>query len=750
MQSGLLDPWRRSCGRRTDPVPDHVPDPKHAKGKPFMKVRMRVALLTVMLILVTGTAAVLGVNFYIDARFTVEDLSNQILSQLSKRIEEEIDDLLTMSGRQGQLHRNLMKGKLAIHDARIKLVHLWIETMKVNPELTRVSLGVDATGEWYYVRRITEAKEDRLVVGELRPNSQTGELELQDWWAEDYPDKPSFFRGGKPEIDPRRRPWYQAARQAHRQVWSESYVLIGTKGMSDFPGVSCATPVFHADGSLFGVLTYTFDLNQLSRFLRDLSVGRGGFCFVIELRSDGTRQVIAHPDSSLLVHKVEKQGQPPVTELVPLDQFADPRVRTFVEHVPAGLGEADREGKHFHFDCNGVTYLGVYQKPDIADAPHWLVCVVLPRDEIMAGIYHTNRETVAIALVTLLVAVFLSMGIARLVSRPLEKLTRGAEKIAGFHIDETGPPVRSVIKEVDELGLAGEHMKSGLRSFQKYVPADLVRSILAAGKEAGIGGEARTVTIFFCDIQDFTHIAETLSPAQLVEHLGEFLEEMSQEIARTGGTVDKYIGDSIMAFWNAPQSQPDHVQAACITALRCQQRLAELRPRWQAEGKVLLHARIGIHTGEVIVGNIGSKARLNYTVIGDAVNLASRLEGLNKYYGTDLLISEVTYQAVREVIVARPIDWVSVKGKSQAVLIYQPLGLKDDAPPGSIELIELSTEALHRYRRQDWIGARQLFAQVLQLRPDDGPAREMIARCNTYEGMILGADWDGVHRLTTK
>jgi adenylate cyclase len=223
----------------------------------------------------------------------------------------------------------------------------------------------------------------------------------------------------------------------------------------------------------------------------------------------------------------------------------------------------------------------------------------------------------------------------------------------------------------------------------------------------------------------------------------------SHEILEAHGTVDKYVGDAIMAFWGAPEPNPQHALAACTAAVRCQQTVKRLAREWEERGLPRFGARIGIHTGEAVVGNIGSAARLNYTLIGDAVNLASRLEGLNKYYGTAIMISETTFQEAKAVV-ARPLDWVSVKGKTQAVLVYELLGLKGEASRDDENLVELYSRALAHYRAQDWASGLQLFEQVLQLRPGDPPGQQMIGRCHTYAVQGPGNDWDGIYRPDAK
>ncbi|MFH1012490.1 MAG: adenylate/guanylate cyclase domain-containing protein [Candidatus Peregrinibacteria bacterium] len=208
-------------------------------------------------------------------------------------------------------------------------------------------------------------------------------------------------------------------------------------------------------------------------------------------------------------------------------------------------------------------------------------------------------------------------------------------------------------------------------AFGHYVSPEVVKQILAHPETLQLGGAKRDITTFFSDIAGFTSISEKMEPTELVTFLNEYLQAMTEVILKHQGTLDKYEGDAIMAFWNAPVAQHDHAKSACLAALEQQARLQELRKQWKKAGLPEIHARMGINTGPAVVGNMGSADRFDYTAIGDAVNLASRLEGINKQYGTEIIISENTYAQVRDLFECRQLDRTQVKGKEQVVTIYE-------------------------------------------------------------------------------
>jgi adenylate cyclase len=224
---------------------------------------------------------------------------------------------------------------------------------------------------------------------------------------------------------------------------------------------------------------------------------------------------------------------------------------------------------------------------------------------------------------------------------------------------------------------------------------------------------------------------------------------MTDQILSMGGTVDKYIGDAIMAFWGAPKAREDHPLVACQAALANQQRLRALRAAWAERDWPKLRQRIGIHTGEAVVGNFGSESRLDYTAIGDAVNLASRLEGLNSHYGTEIMMSETTYEAVADDVVARPLDRVKVKGRAAGILAYELVGLRGEVDRAVVDRIRRYTEALDLYFARDWRRAEDIFLEVAE-KYEDVAAGRMLARVRGYAETPPPERWDGIHRMTSK
>jgi adenylate cyclase len=300
--------------------------------------------------------------------------------------------------------------------------------------------------------------------------------------------------------------------------------------------------------------------------------------------------------------------------------------------------------------------------------------------------------------------------------------------------------------------VAERRLKTLIKSmFSTYVNPEVVNELLADPDKLRLGGERREMTVFFSDIENFTQIAEKLPPEALVGLLNDYLSEMTEIIIANEGTLDKYEGDAIVAFWGAPIPQSDHALHACRAAVAMQLRLRTLRDRWTLAGHPRLNVRIGINSGEMVVGNMGGGGRFDYTVIGDSVNLGARLEGANKMYQTNVIISESTYRYVASQVVARELDMLVVAGRSEPIRVYELMGLLERNPsPESLRFTEHYSLGLQLYRNREWAAAIQQFQLALTAKPNDYPSQLYIERSNLYLVSPPSEDWNGVFVLRTK
>ena len=396
----------------------------------------------------------------------------------------------------------------------------------------------------------------------------------------------------------------------------------------------------------------------------------------------------------------------------------------------------------------GIDYIAKYtsfRKDDI----EWKIGIVVPENDFMYIVHRNNKYILLMSLILVAVAVAFEFQFSKKLSKPLSLLSDEMKKIQQFDLT-SDREVSSFLYEVDNMAQSFTKMRTGLRSFKKYVPDGLVRELISLNKEAILEGERRSMTIYFSDIAGFTSISEKLSPEELVEQLSQYLGSASKIITDHHGTLDKYIGDAIMAFWGAPTPIEDHALQACLSAIEHKRVLRLANQELERMGKMPFADRIGIHTGEVIVGNMGSENRLNYTVIGDSVNLASRLESINKYYGTEIIISEPTYAIVKDFVEVRVLDLVAVKGKHNAIEIYELVCEKEEASLEVQKFNSMFNEAVNQYRKRNFQDALKIFQETLRIKSSDLASRVYIDRCENYLRNPPDENWNGVYESKNK
>ncbi len=326
---------------------------------------------------------------------------------------------------------------------------------------------------------------------------------------------------------------------------------------------------------------------------------------------------------------------------------------------------------------------------------------------------------------------------------------------AGMWIDVLGPLmviIASYMAITVYNFFSEEKEKKMIRGiFSRYVTKSVVDELIKNPEMVKLGGEKRELTVFFSDVTGFTTISESLTPEELVGLLNEYLTAMTTIVLEYDGMIDKYEGDAIMAVFGAPVPYKDHAVRACKVSIDMQKRLAELRDKWREEGKPELTARIGVNTGPMVVGNMGAMDRLDYTVMGDSVNLGSRLEGANKQYGTFMMISEYTLEHVKNEIETRFLDSLRVKGKKLPVKVYEILETKErGVQEEKKKTIELYEKGIGFYLNKDWDKGIEAFENALAADPEDAPSKVYLSRCRDFKINPPPDDWDGVYVMTTK
>ena len=476
-----------------------------------------------------------------------------------------------------------------------------------------------------------------------------------------------------------------------------------------------------------GVLAIIIEYTRFANFLAQLEVGRTGTAFIF----DDSGELIAAPD------KEADELHPARSQEAQL-----PLARMVLSQAPAGDKDGGRAWRQ-RLTSRGEAYEVAFTPLPF---PGWSLATVNPEAEFLGPVESTLRKLIIGLAVGALLAALLSAMLARsVIAAPLARVVGEIRHVESFALDKVRRhPSR--LAEISSLSGAIAEMAAGLSAFGKFIPADLVRSLLSQGVEAKPGGSIKELTVMFIDVAGFTGLSERMGD-RVVPLLSRYLDAVSEVIVANGGTIDKFIGDAVMAFWGAPTVQQDHAVRCCRAALACSNAI-EAAGANDDDGHPL-QIRIGINSGGMLVGNIGSELRLNYTVIGDTVNVASRLEGASKQYGTQILIGAETARLIRDLFVIREIDNIAVYGRTGGLSVYELIGLAEVADENR-DWIASYEEGLSRYRKRDFRGAIVHFETVLEKRPNDRPAAMLIERCKQLLQSGVDEMWSPVAALKAK
>ncbi len=715
--------------------------------KKTYSVQTAITLLLIMLIIPLSVLII--VTNYLRSADSMRSLTHSLMENISGQTVEKAVNYLQPARRGLDLSKGLAKADILRSSDSKEIEKYFRELLIQYPEFVMLNYGQE-NGDFMMVKRMPDKSFSTKWI------HRDGELARTEWVHENagWQEHEAYKNVEEPAsqaYDPRKRPWYIDAKKRGNAVWTNAYIFFSDRK----PGIACASPIFSPlDNSLIGVVSIDIGIEEISKFIGNLHIGKSGKAFIINRKGE----LIAYPakkeqDLVELLDEKEKDGKKEIYLrhiLKSSDTALTLSYKTLMGEKVTVSSKCDIfKLEEIRFAVNGSTFMGTYLPfPSDSEWP-WIVGVIIPEDDFLAAIRRNNKISFAISLTALITALSVGVILARKITKPLAEISEEAVYIRNLDLASREKTV-SRISEIMNLSSSMDGMKKGLVSFEKYVPSELVRLLLKSGMEARLGGAKQELTVLFSDIAGFTKISEQFSPEILVSALGEYLDEMSRIIHEQKGTVDKFIGDAIMAFWGAPLPVEHHALHACRGALLCQRRLKDLRKEWAKKGMPVFKTRFGINTGEVIVGNMGCDKRMDYTVIGDHVNLASRLEGTNKVYGTGIIISENTARQAKDEMALRILDYVAVVGKKESIAIYELICEKSELPPDAGKFIAMYAEALELYRNRKWKEAGMLLSEAQRIYAVDRPAKVLHERCINYINEPPAEDWNGVFVLKSK
>ncbi len=574
-----------------------------------------------------------------------------------------------------------------------------------------------------YTRRVSQ--QGGVLVADVRQRPPDGGL-----------DSAPFTREAG-ATDPTRHPTFEvtASKGSYGKAiwsdlhWSERDAAIPKKQRRVVVTVQKA--VEDTQGHFVGVLRVGLDTRMLDKV--PVAAARGATDGRQVFLCDAQGRLVARPEpgDALEVSGDDLRVAPAHLDATIAAALASPRLR----EVKEGRPRSDT------LDVGGRRVLVTFRA--LAHTQGWVVGVAVPEQAYTHALTSLRGRFLGV-FGGLVVVVLLAGGfVLRALRRGLGSIVASTSRMRALDFGPQAP--ESAFRDVAEVQAELERAKTSMRALGKYVPLDLVRDLYESNREPKLGGELVELSMMFTDIEGFTTLSEKLAPDVLAEALGLYLAAMTEGVREQGGTVDKFVGDAVMAFWNAPHPVEDHATRACRAVVACMQKTRALyaSPAW--EELPPLFTRFGLHRATVMVGHFGAPDRFSYTALGDGVNLASRLEGLCKHYGVAVLASEAVMERARDEFAFRLVDRVAVKGKTEGVRVYELLGPKDAADAGA-GVVEAYEKALEAYFARDFGGALRL----LEPHPDDPPSGVLARRCRALLEDPPPEDWDGVYVATSK
>jgi adenylate cyclase len=542
-----------------------------------------------------------------------------------------------------------------------RAIPLFKAALQELPQMDSVYAGFE-NGAWLQVRRMSELNDEQrerlratpgatTAINLVRPNP-SGELPMRRIFEDQQGNEVGQLDLWKYGYDTRKRPWYRETMSADRTVVSSPYLDFTTGA----PVITVSAPL---RGKVAGVLAADLKLDTFSDFVQAQRPGEHGIVLIF----DSTGSLIAHPNFAQLIG--DAMTHPSQPQL--------PNIKEINSGVVAAVLRRSDGRDHYDGsirDDRGRDYLFRVAKLTLGSQYNANILLVAAQEDFAQGVRRLQFTGLILAFIAGAAFIPGVWFFGSRMSRSLKEITVQAGKLQTMAAPNPSA-VASQIKEINELGITVNLAQHAIWSFARFVPKEIVRRLLDRSISTELGGVREEITVVFTDVRDFTTIAESADPDILMHQTSRYFSVLTEAFLSEGGTIDKFIGDAVMVFWNAPNPQPDHVERACRAALAAMVASEKLNSQFEAEGLQPFFTRFGIHVGEAVVGNVGSTERMNYTALGNTVNLAARLEGMNKQFGTSILVSEDVYLRAQHCFQFKALESVIAKGMTKETRIFE-------------------------------------------------------------------------------
>jgi adenylate cyclase len=532
------------------------------------------------------------------------------------------------------------------------------------PQMDSVYAGFE-NGAWLQVRRISELNDEQRGMLRASPGAAiainliratpSGELPMRRIFEDRQGNEVGQLDLWKYGYDARQRPWYRETMKADRPMVSSPYLAFSIGA----PVITVSAPL---RGKVPGVIAADLKLDTFSDFVQAQRPGEHGIVLIF----DSTGSLIAHPNFAQFV--IDAMTHPSQPQL--------PNIKEIDSRVVAAVLRRSQGRDHYDGSINddqGRNYLFRVAKFTLGAQYNATIMLLAAQEDFAQGIRRLQFTGLILAIVAGAAFIPVVWIFSGGMSRSVKNITAQAVKLQKLAAPDPAP-VASRIKEIHELGGAMELAQRAIWSFAHFIPKEIVRGIIDNSISTELGGVREEITVVFTDVRDFTAIAESADPDVLMHQTSRYFSVLTEAFLAEGGTVDKFIGDAVMVFWNAPNPQPDHVERACRAALVGRAACDKLNFQFETEGLKPFFTRFGIHVGDAVVGNLGSTERMNYTALGNTVNLAARLEGLNRQFGTNILVSEGVYLRAQHCFQFRALESVLAKGMTKETRVFELVG----------------------------------------------------------------------------